>query len=160
MKELEDNREVIILVALPGAGKSSFTLLYPNHVRINQDLLGSRSDCLSVMRILLKEGKSVIIDRTNINKQQRKFFLDLAKEYNVPNIKCIYLDVPADVCIERIKNRKDHPNLTSETSHDTIIEIVSSFNKSLELPDEKEGFTSILYLDVDAIELLRRSCTN
>lgn len=149
------NSVVNILVGLPGAGKSTLcTSLYPSYVRINQDLLGNRNDCINVMRMNLKEGKSVIIDRTNISKVQRKYFIDVAKELGISNIYALYLNIPKEDCIARIEKRDSHPNLTNNTPYDKIVEIVEKFEKDLEVPSVEEGFNVVTILTMDDIHFL------
>jgi len=41
----------------------------------------------------MKQGKSVIIDNTNPKKDDRKYFLDLAKKYNYKT-RCFYFLTP------------------------------------------------------------------
>lgn len=131
-------------MGLPGSGKSSLTSSFPNHVRINQDQLGNRNDCINALKRNLQQGNNTIIDRTNINKIQRKYFIDVAKDFGA-EVYCIFLDTPAVECIERVKARKDHESI-KDLSDEKIIEIVVKFNKDLELPDYAEGFNEIYHL--------------
>lgn len=143
---MNNSLEVIILMGVPGAGKSSLTHEIPgNYTIINQDSIGNRKDCEMAMKRALSQGKSVIIDRTNINRSQRKYFLDISKDYGAINY-CIFLDFPPLECIERIKNRKVHETLPSSTKEEKIIEVVNKFNKTLELPDYNENFTEIYHI--------------
>ena len=81
------NTLILVLVGLPGSGKSSFcdSLLQimmndaPNttntlpccHV-VCQDVLGTRLKCEKVVRTCLQNEQHVIVDRTNITIEQRK----------------------------------------------------------------------------------------
>lgn len=155
--------EVIIMMGIPGSGKSTFAWNFPEHIHINQDRLGNRSDCINAMKRALSQNKSVVIDRTNITRAQRKYFLDVAKDYGA-SISCIFLDYPALECIERIKARKEHETLPSSTPEAKIIEVVAKFNNSLELPEYHEGFTNIFHSttfnDPEFVELVKRRTSN
>lgn len=139
---------VTILCGLPGSTKSTFasTELYTEV--INQDNLGSRKACLKRMEEALKYGRDVIIDRTNINKQQRKYFIYLAKQYNA-QIDCIIFKSDPEECIKRIQARKNHPTIKEDFSLDKIREIVLKFVNSYEEPINDEGFTTIFTHHID-----------
>lgn len=140
------SNKVIILMGLPGSGKSSFTKLLPSFITINQDKLGNRKFCENALVDQLSCSEDCIIDRTNITKAQRKYFIDIAKNFNA-KIYCIFLDIPVLECIERAKKRAEHETLSCLTnSEEKIIEVISKFNNTLELPDEKEGFDEIYYI--------------
>lgn len=138
-----NNLTVILLVGLPGSGKSSLCKDLINYVRVNQDLLGNRNDCINAMKKALSEQKNVVIDRTNISKSQRKYFLDIAKEFKA-EINCIFLDVPVDTCLERLKKREKHETLPNSLGEQKLLDVIIKFNNTLELPDYEEGFTNII----------------
>lgn len=148
--------EMIILCGIPGSGKSTFTRSFPFHQRINQDMLGNRKDCENAAKRNLQQGKSVIIDRTNINQQQRKYFIDIAKDFGA-KVYCVYLNVPVLECIERVKNRKEHETLSGlKMTEEKIVEIVNKFDKDFELPNELEGINEVFITNnVDADFLTR-----
>ena len=72
----------LILVGVQGSGKSTFSAVLAERsalqwVRINQDSIagtgrrGTRELCLEAAQEALQQGKSVIIDRTNLNQARR-----------------------------------------------------------------------------------------
>lgn len=136
---------VIILVGLPGSGKSTVaTKHFPNYVRVNQDILGTRESCLDVARFNLEQNKDIIIDRANINKEQRKYWVNLALGFGAKNVTCIYLDVPEEECIARIHVRKNHETIAEEMPLEKKRSIVYNFNKSFEMPTLSEGFSTVV----------------
>lgn len=139
---------MIILVGLPGSGKSTYAKKhYPDYVYINQDELKSRDVCAIKAREAIDAGRDVIIDRTNIDKRQRKVWTNLAKFYGVQNVECILLKVEPKECIKRINGRKNHPTIPSELPLDKKMHIVYTFIKSYEEPSLDEGFNSITVVD-------------
>lgn len=134
---------VVVLVGLPGSGKTTIAHTYPSLVRISQDDMGSKDACVAAYKEALARGDSVIVDRTNIDKRQRKLWVGLAKEAGVTDLRCIFVDVPEYDCINRAAKRTGHPTITEKLSLDKIQSIVRNFGKSLELPSLEEGFSSI-----------------
>jgi predicted kinase len=78
---------VLILVGLPGSGKSHFASRLEEKsarfVRINQDVLGDRPACEKLARSVLADGKIAVIDRCNFDVNQRKKWIQIANEKGV-----------------------------------------------------------------------------
>lgn len=136
---------VIILVGVPGSGKSTLAIKeLPDYIRISQDQLGSRDACEKAMKHALQYKKNVVIDRTNINKKQRSYFIKIAKQYGVTNIIAIYLEEDKDACVSRIHARQGHETIKENLSLDEKRNIVYNFSKSFEMPSLNEGFKSVV----------------
>ena len=135
--------KVIILVGNIGSGKSSLSaLLKPTYEIVNQDFIGNRKDCMNIMRRHLQQCKNVVIDRTNISREQRAYFLNIAKDHQA-EISCVLFQIPVIECIKRVKARKEHKTIPFGTPDVKIEEIVKKFSDSFEDPDYLEGFDSI-----------------
>ncbi|KAK4483796.1 hypothetical protein RD792_011000 [Penstemon davidsonii] len=139
---------VVILMGLPGSGKSTFC----DHVmrsssrpwaRICQDTInngksGTKLQCLSSATSALKEGKSVLVDRCNINKEQRVDFLKLGGAKVEKH--AVVLDFPAKLCISRSVKRTGHEgNLQGGKAAAVVNQMVPK----KELPKLAEGFARI-----------------
>eukprot|EP00928_Gymnodinium_smaydae_P016072 TRINITY_DN15994_c0_g1_i1.p1 TRINITY_DN15994_c0_g1~~TRINITY_DN15994_c0_g1_i1.p1 ORF type:complete len:525 (+),score=59.03 TRINITY_DN15994_c0_g1_i1:65-1639(+) len=122
---------VLVLVGAPGSGKSTFAerLGPPAPAgprakakasggglagreaapwrRVCQDLLGNKDACLRAASSCLKQGLSVVIDRTNVDRDQRAPWLDLAKA-NGAECHCLVFDVSMDECCRRVAGRQTH----------------------------------------------------
>jgi len=136
-------QSVVILVGTPGSGKSTLAKEFTDHVRISQDVLGSRQNCINECHKHLSSGKSVIIDRTNINRQQRGYWTNIANYYGITNVHCIVLELDPEECIHRISHRVGHETISEHLSIDEKRKIVYNFHKSFEMPSLNEGFKTI-----------------
>lgn len=117
-----DKTEFIMLVGLPGAGKSAFAELaeymgYHVHSsdKIREELTGdvnSQNKNTEVFTELhkrvktdLQNGVSCVYDATNMSMKRRKAFLDEIKKYDCKKT-CILFVVPVEECKRRNQNRE------------------------------------------------------
>jgi len=135
-------QEVIINIGLPGSGKSQYAKQYilpENYIHINQDTLKTKAKCLKVFESSLISGKSIVVDNVNINKEQRKVYLDLAKKYNV-QCRCIHFTTSREICVHNAYYR----NFISDGTVKPIPTIAFNIiNKKYEEPELSEGFYKI-----------------
>ena len=156
----------LILCGFPGSGKSTFAKEMVlngsgKFVRCNQDELGKKA----CMNLLSKHAngnkrnirKHVIVDRCNITVADRKALMELMFNPAPKDIACVYFDVSAEECCERIAKRQDHPTIKPGTPASKM-KIVGSFRKRLEVPDLAEGFSHVYHLQTfeDADNLLMK----
>ncbi|KDQ11866.1 hypothetical protein BOTBODRAFT_189560 [Botryobasidium botryosum FD-172 SS1] len=132
---------VIVLAGLIGSGKSTFAkaleLYEPTFVRCNQDELGTRRDVEALVRSTLQSGKSVIVDRTNIDPGQRRTWIDIGRQFPGTEIWGLMLDTPMSVCTARIQTRTDHPTITSP---ELGLSVLSRFASEFQPMHLSEGF--------------------
>ncbi|XP_023760223.1 transcription factor bHLH140 [Lactuca sativa] len=151
--EEEDKKKpiVVILVGAPGSGKSTFCdhvmrVSTRPWVRVCQDTIGNgkagtKAQCLAISNTSLKEGKNILIDRCNLDKEQRADFVNLKNSHQV-DIHAIVLDLPAKLCISRCVNRTGHEgNLQGGRA----AAVVNRMLQKKESPKINEGFTRITF---------------
>ncbi|KAJ8551045.1 hypothetical protein K7X08_000415 [Anisodus acutangulus] len=140
---------MVILMGAPGSGKSTFcdlVMRLPTRrpwVRICQDTIGNgkagtKNQCLTGAASALKEGKSVFIDRCNLDREQRADFVKLVG----PEVEkhAVALDLPAKLCISRSVKRTGHEgNLQGGKA----AAVVNRMLQKKELPKLNEGYARI-----------------
>jgi len=138
----EGDLHMIILAGLPGSGKSTVAkeLEQMGWIRVNQDDLGNRKICEKVTKDNLGRGKSVVIDRCNFDFDQRSTWVRLAAYYNCASIRCLFLNIPKNICKDRVSVRQDHPTIPMG---DTGNEIIEKLNMGFIPPMKAEGYLEI-----------------
>jgi bifunctional polynucleotide phosphatase/kinase len=81
-------KEMVLMVGAPGSGKSTFCKNFlPGYIRVNRDTLKTKEKCYKVAEENILQGKSVVIDNTNPKKEDRRYFIDLAKKHGL-KVRC------------------------------------------------------------------------
>jgi len=149
--------EVIIILGIPGAGKS--TLIDPyveaGYVRLNRDELGGKlDDLVPHLRAALAQGKKqVVLDNTYATARTRAPVIAAAHDAVVP-VRCLWLDTTlADArwnAVLRMLHRHgrllapDEIAVLGKSEANTIPPIAQSiWLKNFAPPTPAEGFTSI-----------------
>lgn len=105
----------LILVGPPGSGKSSCAKDYQDdgYVRVSQDAQGPEH--MDIFEEAILEGKDVIIDRMNFNKEQRNRYLKIAKAAGYyTEISVIHESY--ETCYNRMLKRTEHETIKDEKS--------------------------------------------
>ncbi|OVA02743.1 Histidine triad (HIT) protein [Macleaya cordata] len=101
---------------------------------------GTKAQCLKSATDALKDGKSVFIDRCNLEREQRSDFVKLGGS-NV-DVHAVVLDLPARLCISRSIKRTGHEgNLQGGKA----AAVVNRMLQKKELPKLNEGFSRITF---------------
>jgi predicted kinase len=146
---LESAPCVIVLVGLPGSGKSTFSgmLNTDTWTVVNQDTLGSRKKCVRMAQTALQAGKRVVIDRTNIDCTQRAHWVHLLQYWPGSDGQAwvVEFQMGADDCISRCEARQGHRTVDS---HNAARAVHSAF-KAYHEPALSEGFSCFIRLSGD-----------
>lgn len=140
----------LILVGVQGSGKSTFSY---NLVECNtrwrhfsQDTIkngapGSRKAVEKAVREALQLQYCVVVDRMHLDEDQRRHFVLLGKQCQVP-VHCLVLSATREEVTERVRTRVNHPG---KVEGETGAQIAGSSLSKLKLPIYNEGFALISY---------------
>ena len=132
--------ECIVLVGLPGAGKTSFYRRYfaTTHVHISKDLWPNASGREARQRRLIDEalaaGHSVVVDNTNPTIADRAAVVAVARSRGA-EVRCYFIEVATRVTVTRNAGRTGRE----------IVPNVAIFTvaKRLQRPTVAEGFDQL-----------------
>jgi predicted kinase len=103
--------DVVILIGLPGAGKSTFArAAFPDHVYISKDAYppGARNKQArqdAALRAALAAGRAALVDNTNVTPADRAAIIAIAREYGA-RVVGYYLEVSTREAIARNERRE------------------------------------------------------
>ena len=140
---LPSNPELVILVGLPGSGKSWFSSALEKRSKgavdiVSQDDSGSRASCESAVS-RRRPSKTVILDRCNASRNERLEWLKLANIGENAAI-AVHFDIDASICTQRIDRRIDHPTIRPGRSNNAMNQMKSLMTK----PSLTEPFAAII----------------
>lgn len=144
---LSERLRIVLLVGLPGSGKSTFVrnaglpVLSSDSIRLlladdetNQHIHGR---VFTTLRYLLMQRLEILrpvtyIDATHLTAAERKPYLEIGRQHGCA-VEALFFNVPLEVCRERnLQRARRVPD-----------EVLTAMAKKLEPPSLDEGFSRI-----------------
>ncbi|MCJ7544095.1 MAG: ATP-binding protein [Phycisphaerae bacterium] len=129
-------KEVVILVGMPGSGKTHYCRTgLPHHVRASQDE-GPRHFAgvfAKYLKLLEAGTEQVVVDRTNPMAAQRAQFVAAARQRGY-RVRIIHFDLPRALCEQRIRQRSGHPTLDAGR----MAQAINRYLATLDAPQREE----------------------
>lgn len=151
------NGEVVLIMGLPGAGKSTLaqTFVAQGYARLNRDVAGgSLRGLLPGLERLAAEGKTrIVLDNTYVSRADRARVINAAAQLNL-SVRCVWLSTTVEEAQVNAVSRiiANHGRLLGpEEMKQAVKRDISAFapgvqfrhQRELEPPDPAEGFSRI-----------------
>jgi aryl-alcohol dehydrogenase-like predicted oxidoreductase len=149
----ESDAEVVLVMGIAGAGKSSHTAMLGGYERLNRDERGGtlRGVANDLDRALAAGGRRFVLDNTYCRRADRNRVIEVAERHGA-RVRCVWIDTPIEAAqvnaVERLFARHgripdaeglaalDDPQAFAPTTQ-------LRMQRELEPPAEDEGFASI-----------------
>lgn len=126
--------EYVLMIGVALSGKTTYIKANFDHERVALSFFDNdRKKELKYIEKCLGEGKSVVIDDTNLTSNIRKQHIDLAKKYNA-KVRGILMNTSRGLLEKRQKSRRDPFPLA----------VIYKQLKELETPVSDEGFDELI----------------
>jgi predicted kinase len=139
--------ELVILVGLPGAGKTTFfrDRFAGTHVHVSKDLMRNRRDKqprqLALIADALAAGRSVVVDNVNATAADRAALVAAGRRHGAA-VSCYVLQSDVAECLRRNRARTGRARVPAVAIH--------AAGKRWQPPAPSEGFDRLLEVRADA----------
>jgi predicted kinase len=126
--------EYVLMIGIALSGKTTYRKSNFEHEVVQLPYFkNNRKKELECIENFLKEGKSVVIDDTNLTREIRKSHIDLAKKYNA-QVVGIFMNTSAGLIGQRRLRRLDQLPMV----------VINKQLRDLETPTKDEGFDKLI----------------
>ena len=126
--------EYVLMIGTALSGKTTYRKANFEHEVVQLSYFdNNRKKEMSHIEQFLKEGKSVVVDDTNLTREIRKSHIGLAKKYNAQVIG-IFLNTSRSLIEQRRRRRADQLPLA----------VINKHLRDLETPTKEEGFDKLI----------------
>lgn len=131
--------EMVLFTGMQASGKSEFykRVFYKSHVRINLDMLRTRSREGILLDACIRAKQPFVVDNTNPTGQDRRRYIELAKTAGFA-VRGYYFRSSIAECIARNALRTGRECIPRQA--------LLATHAKLELPRRDEGFDSLFYV--------------
>lgn len=121
-------KTLYVLIGPQGSGKTTYAKKIQESCvskgwsfeRISQDDQGKQGHLDRFFKALKNNIHVIVVDRINHMRYQRARYSNPARTAGY-SIVFVHLNVEKDVCISRMRLRKDHPTISDHDDHEMII---------------------------------------
>lgn len=134
-------KTMVLMIGIPASGKSTFyqNKLAKDFVRVNLDTLKTRERENELIDKCFSEGKSFVIDDTNVTRSLRQGFIAWAL-YHRYHVVGYFMRSRVKECVSRNRQRTGDARVP-----DTAI---ANMSNKLQQPRWDEGFDKLYYVEI------------
>jgi histidinol-phosphate phosphatase family protein len=144
---ISSQQSLYMMVGFPASGKTTIAKTYDLPILSRDVEGGSCAALLPKLEALFKEGKSVVLDNTNLTKEARAPFIALAKKYDLP-VHAVYIENTIEDCqvnaLVRMWRMRGRLYLSAGGGNPLPISVLFVARKNFEKPTMGEGFDKII----------------